>query len=94
MEGTWVEPTGLVNYQSRCRVAVFGDQSALEIAPRLNDNLSPIVILTQGAEEPGAVMAPVGGRCIQVEGRLGAFKILLGELGRANIDKYLRISEG
>ncbi|MCG8023820.1 MAG: hypothetical protein JAZ02_07540 [Candidatus Thiodiazotropha endolucinida] len=41
MRETGVEATSLVNYQSRGRVAVIGDQTALEIAPRLNDKLSP-----------------------------------------------------
>jgi ferredoxin len=78
-----LEPTCLVNYQSRGRVAVIGDQSALEIAPRLNHKLNPIVVLMQGAEEPGALVVPVGGRAVQIDGYLGAFKIELGEPGRA-----------
>jgi ferredoxin len=81
-----VEPTSLVNYQSRGRVAVIGDQLALEIAPRLNDRLSPIVLLTQGAEEPGAPVVPVGGRELLIEGYLGAFRIQLGEPRRANAE--------
>ncbi|WP_316365508.1 4Fe-4S binding protein [Candidatus Thiodiazotropha sp. CDECU1] len=84
MQGIPVEPTSLVNYQSRGRVAVIGDQTALEIAPRLNDRLSPIVVLTEGAEEPGAPVVPVGGRTLRLEGYLGDFKIHLGEAGRAN----------
>jgi ferredoxin len=98
MEGIEAEPTSLVNYQSRGRVAVIGDQSALEIAPRLNDRLSPMVILTQGTEEPGAPVVPVGGRSLQIEGYLGAFKIQLGEPGRANgetlaVDLILDLSQ-
>jgi hypothetical protein len=68
MQGIRVEPTSLVNYQSRGRVAVIGDQSALEIAPRLNDRLSPVVVLTQGIEEPGTPVVPVGGRGIHLAG--------------------------
>ncbi|MES9827803.1 MAG: 4Fe-4S dicluster domain-containing protein [Candidatus Thiodiazotropha sp.] len=86
MHGIGVEPTSLVNYQSRGRVAVIGDQSALEIAPRLNDRLSPVVVLIQGAEEPGAPVVPVGGRSIHIAGYLGAFSIRLGEAGRANAE--------
>ncbi|MCG8049012.1 MAG: 4Fe-4S binding protein [Candidatus Thiodiazotropha endolucinida] len=86
MRETGVEATSLVNYQSRGRVAVIGDQTALEIAPRLNDKLSPIVVLTRGAEEPGAPVVPVGGRDLRIEGYLGAFKIHLGEAGRANAE--------
>jgi ferredoxin len=86
MHGIRVEPTSLVNYQSRGRVAVIGDQVALEIAPRLNDKLSPIVVLTRGAEEPGAPVVPVGGRSLRIEGYLGAYMIHLGEPGRANAE--------
>ncbi|MCU7906539.1 MAG: 4Fe-4S binding protein [Candidatus Thiodiazotropha sp. (ex Epidulcina cf. delphinae)] len=81
-----VEPTSLVNYQSCGRVAVIGDQQAQEIAPRLNETLNPIVILTEGAEEPGAPVIPVGGRDIRLEGYLGAFRIHLGEPGRSNAE--------
>ncbi|MCU7801606.1 MAG: 4Fe-4S binding protein [Candidatus Thiodiazotropha sp. (ex Lucinoma borealis)] len=86
MDRVRVEPTSLVNYQSRGRIAVIGDQGAHEIAPRLNETLNPIVLLTEGAEEPGAPVIPVGGRAIQIEGYLGAFSIQLGELGRANAE--------
>ncbi|PVV13805.1 MAG: hypothetical protein B6D72_04945 [gamma proteobacterium symbiont of Ctena orbiculata] len=86
MQAVTVEPTSLVNYQSRGRIAVIGDQLAQEIAPRLNDRLSPIVVLTQGAEEPGAPVVPLGGREIRIEGYLGAFRIALGETGRANAE--------
>ncbi|MEW8027652.1 MAG: 4Fe-4S dicluster domain-containing protein [Candidatus Thiodiazotropha sp.] len=86
MHGIGVEPTSLVNYQSRGRVAVIGDQLALEIAPRLNGRLSPVVVLTQGAEEPGSPVVPLGGRSLRIEGYLGAFKIHLGEAGRANAE--------
>ncbi len=93
-----VEPTSLVSYQSRGRIAVIGDQLALEIAPRLNERLSPLVLLTQGAEEPGAAVVPVGGRELSIEGYLGAFRIQLGEPGRANaetiaVDLILDLSE-
>ncbi|MES9991601.1 MAG: 4Fe-4S binding protein [Candidatus Thiodiazotropha sp.] len=86
MHEVTVEPTCVVNYQSRGRVAVIGDQLALEIAPRLNERLSPIVVLTQGAEEPGAPVVPVGGREMRIEGYLGDFRIGLGEAGRANAE--------
>ena len=81
-----IEATGLVNYQSRGRVAVIGDQRAQEIAPRLHEKLHPMVILTEGAEEPGAPVVPVGGRAIAIEGYLGAFIIRLGEEGRSNYE--------
>ncbi|MES9942519.1 MAG: 4Fe-4S binding protein [Candidatus Thiodiazotropha sp. 6PLUC2] len=81
-----IEATGLVNYQSRGRLAIIGNQQALEIAPRLSDKLHPMVILTEGAEEPGVPVVPGGGRPIAIEGYLGAFKILLGEEGRSNFE--------
>ncbi|MEW8506828.1 MAG: 4Fe-4S binding protein [Candidatus Thiodiazotropha sp.] len=86
MHALTVEATSLVNYQSRGRIAVFGDQLAQEIAPRLNDRLSPIVVLTRGMEEPGVPVVPVGGREIGITGHLGEFKIALGEAGRANAE--------
>ncbi|MCU7918596.1 MAG: 4Fe-4S binding protein [Candidatus Thiodiazotropha sp. (ex Epidulcina cf. delphinae)] len=86
MDRVRVEPTSLVNYQSRGRVAVIGDQQAQEIAPRLNETLSPVVILTEGAEEPGAPVIAVGGRAIRIDGYLGAFRIQLGEPGRSNAE--------
>ncbi|MEW8354819.1 MAG: 4Fe-4S binding protein [Candidatus Thiodiazotropha sp.] len=86
LQAVTVEPTSLVNYQSRGRIAVIGDQLAQEIAPRLNERLSPIVILTRGAEEPGAPVVPLGGRELRIEGYLGAFKLALGEAGRANAE--------
>ncbi|MES9929949.1 MAG: 4Fe-4S dicluster domain-containing protein [Candidatus Thiodiazotropha sp. 6PDIVS] len=81
-----IEATGLVNYQSRGRLAIIGNQQALEIAPRLSDKLHPMVILTEGAEEPGVPVVPVGGRPIAIEGYLGAFKIMVGQEGRSNFE--------
>ncbi|MCU7854968.1 MAG: hypothetical protein KZQ79_04620 [Candidatus Thiodiazotropha sp. (ex Lucinoma borealis)] len=86
MDRVRIEPTSLVNYQSHGRIAVIGDQRAHEIAPRLNEKLNPIVLLTEGAEEPGAPVIPVGGRSIHIEGYLGAFRIQLGEQGRSNAE--------
>jgi ferredoxin len=81
-----IEATGLVNYQSHGRLAVIGDHRAMEIAPRLSDRLHPLVILTAGAEEPGVPVVPLGGRRLQVDGYLGAFKLNLGEPDQANFE--------
>jgi ferredoxin len=81
-----VEATGLVHYQSQGRAVIIGDNQALEVAPRLNERLSTWVILTEGVEEPGVPLVPLGGRAIRIEGYLGAFKIHLGEAGKANAE--------
>jgi ferredoxin len=81
-----IEATGLVNYQSRGRLAVVGDQRVQEIVPRLSGKLHPLVILTEGTEEPGVPVVPVGERAIDITGYLGAFKINLGASGRANFE--------
>ncbi len=81
-----IEATSLVNYQSNGRLVVIGDNQALEIAPRLNSAHSALVILTQGVEEPGVPLVPLGGRPIRIEGHLGDFRIRLGETGRPNAE--------
>ncbi len=86
MERVRIEATVLVNYQSRGRLAVIGDERAMEIAPRLSDRLHPLVILTAGAEAPGVPVVPLGGRTIRIEGYLGDFKIHLGESGQASYE--------
>lgn len=92
-----VSPTSLVQYQSRGRIAVIGGMQAMEFAPRLSD-LHPQVVLTSGVEEPGVPVIAVGGREIQIQGYLGAFKITLGEKGKASaerleVDLILDLSE-
>lgn len=81
-----VTPTSLVNFQSRGRIAVIGGMEAMEFAPRLTEKLHPQVILISGVEEPGVPVIPLGGRDIQIEGYLGAFKIFLGQKGMANAE--------
>jgi ferredoxin len=81
-----VTPTSLVKYRSRGRVAVIGGIEAMEYAPRLTEKLHPQVVLTSGAEEPGVPVIAVGGRDIQIQGYLGAFKITLGEKGKASAE--------
>ena len=93
-----VTSTSLVNFQSIGRIAVIGGMDAMEFAPRLNEKLHPQVILTSGVEEPGVPVVAVGGRDIQIQGYLGAFKIHLGEKGKANaetieVDLILDLSE-
>jgi len=86
VEGLAVKPTGRVQYRSRGRVAVIGEQVAMEFATRLSDPLKPQVILLQGAEEPGPPLISVGGRTLRIEGYLGAFTISLGEEGKPNYE--------
>ncbi|MCU7818364.1 MAG: 4Fe-4S binding protein [gamma proteobacterium symbiont of Lucinoma myriamae] len=81
-----VTATSLVKFQSLGRIAVIGGMEAMEFAPRLSEKLHPQVILTSGAEEPGVPVIAVGGRDIQIQGYLGAFKIHLGEKGKANAE--------
>ena len=81
------EPTSLIQYGSRGRVAVIGPMEAQEFASRLTGNLRAQVILTDGAVEPGVPTVPVGNRRLQIEGYLGNFNILLGEEGKANFEK-------
>ncbi len=81
-----MNPTSLIEYQSRGRIAVIGGVEALEFAPRLIDPLHPQLVLLEGQEEPGVPMVAVAGRPIQIEGYMGAFKISLGEEGRPNYE--------
>ncbi|MEJ2454438.1 MAG: 4Fe-4S binding protein [Candidatus Thiodiazotropha sp.] len=81
-----IETTSLVNYQSQGRAVIIGDNQALEVAPRLNRHLNTLLILTQGVEEPGVPLVPLGGRSIRIEGYLGDFKIHLGETGKPNAE--------
>ena len=80
------EAVGLVRYSSRGRVAVIGGVEAQEFATRLSGNLSALVILTHGAEEPGAATIPAGNRAVSIEGHLGHFQIKLGQEGRPNFE--------
>lgn len=80
-------PTSLIEYQSRGRVLVIGDESAMLYAPRLREaGLHPWVLLTQGAVEPGEIAIPLGGRAMECEGHMGAFMIRLGEQGSAQYE--------
>ena len=80
------EPTSLVQYSSRGRVAVIGGEEAQDFATRLSGNLTAQVVLTAGAEEPGVPTIAVGNRPIRIEGYLGHFTIALGEEGRPNFE--------
>jgi ferredoxin len=86
MEKLPIESTSLVSYQSKGRAVIIGDNQALEVAPRLNEHLNTLVILSDGVEEPGVALVSLGGRSIQVEGYLGNFRIHLGETGRPNAE--------
>jgi ferredoxin len=81
-----VESTSLIDYQSQGRVVIIGDNQALEVAPRLAARLNTLLILTEGVEEPGVPLVPLGGRSLRIEGYLGSFKIQLGEPGRPNAE--------
>ena len=80
------EPTSLIQFSSRGRVAVIGGIEAQDFAGRLSGDLTVQVVLTSGAVEPGAPTIPVGNRPIRVDGYLGNFNIVLGEEGRPNYE--------
>ncbi|UCB55221.1 MAG: 4Fe-4S binding protein [Thiotrichales bacterium] len=92
------EPTSLIQYSSRGRVAVIGGVEAQDFAVRLCGDLTAQVVLTQGAVEPGVPTIPVGNRPIGIDGHLGDFNIVLGEPGQPNcesvqVDMILDLSE-
>ena len=80
------DPTGLIKYQSRGRVALIGDANAIEIAERLNENLQPQVLLLGDAGETNAQVLDVADREVHIGGYLGAFRISLGEEGAADTE--------
>lgn len=82
-----VTPTATVIYNAGGRVAVIGGMEAMEFAPRLQGGLRPLVVLTEGEEEPGVVVVPLGGRQLVVAGHLGDFTLKLGEPGRASYEE-------
>ena len=82
-----VNPTGLVRYQSRGRVAIIGGNEAAEFAPRLQSPLQVQVIQVSGDDEPGVPMIAVGGRPISVTGHLGEFIISLGEKNKPSFEQ-------
>jgi ferredoxin len=81
-----LEPTDLVEYQSRGRVVIIGDAEALEFAARLEPPLQAQVLLTAGEELPGVPVIPLAGRPLRISGHLGAFTLRLGEPGRPNAE--------
>jgi len=80
------EATSVIQFSSRGRVAVIGNNEAQEFASRLTGRLTTQVILTDGAVEPGVPTIPVGNRRLQIDGYLGNFTISLGEQGKANYE--------
>ncbi|MEJ2403462.1 MAG: 4Fe-4S binding protein [Candidatus Thiodiazotropha sp.] len=82
-----IQTTSLINYQSKGRAVIIGDNQALEVAPRLNEHLNTLLILSEGVEEPGVALVPLGGRSIRLEGYLGNFQIHLGEAGKPNAER-------
>lgn len=82
-----VSTTSLVEYQSRGKLVVIGGDEAMEFAPRLREkDLTVEVLLTGGGVEPGEIVIPLGNRKIEIEGYLGAYKIALGDKGKANFE--------
>lgn len=77
-----VQPTTLLEYQSRGRVAVIGGETVMELAARLPGKLQAQVILTAGVEQPGAPVVAVGGRAVKIRGYLGNFTLDLGTPGK------------
>ncbi|MCW8944248.1 MAG: 4Fe-4S binding protein [Sedimenticola sp.] len=81
-----LEPTDLVEFQSRGRVIVIGNVEAQEFAPRLTTPLQPQVLLIEGEELPGVPVISQGGRSLLISGHLGAFTVQLGEPGKPNAE--------
>jgi ferredoxin len=81
-----LEPTDLVEFQSRGRVIVIGNVEAMEFAPRLTSPLQPQLLLLEGEELPGVPVISQGGRPVQISGHLGAFSVQLGEAGKPNAE--------
>lgn len=79
-----VEPSSLLEYRSRGRVIIIGGVEAIEFAPRLTGNLHAEVLLSHGRVEPGASVIPIGERCVDIQGHLGEFKVILGQQGQHN----------
>lgn len=84
IESLQVNPAGTVQYQSRGRVAIIGGEDAQWFASRIQAPLQAQIILTEGAEEPGAPTVPVGNRSYRLDGYLGDFRLELGTPGKAN----------
>ena len=82
-----VQPATQVLLHSRGRVAVIGGEDAQYFAPRLIPELHPQVVLTEGAEEPGVPVLPVGTRNLVITGHMGAFEICVGEQGRPGFER-------
>jgi len=80
------EASSVIQFSSRGRVVVIGNNEAQEFASRLTGRLTAQVILTDGAVEPGVPTIPVGNRRLQIDGYLGNFTISLGEQGKANYE--------
>lgn len=89
LEGQVVNPTGQVQYHSHGRIAIIGGNEAQEFATRLSKPLKPLVILVDGAEEPGVPTIAVGGRNIVISGYMGEFSIVLGKEGKPNYESVL-----
>ncbi len=87
MAAVQVDPVPMLRYTSEGRVAVIGGMEALEFAPRLHGRLKPLLILTEGIEEPGVPVVPLGGRPIAIEGHLGQFTLKLGTSGKPNFEQ-------
>ncbi|OOZ22298.1 hypothetical protein BOW30_06165 [Solemya velum gill symbiont] len=66
-----VSPTGIVQYTSRGRVLVVGDEEAQLFANRIEPPLHAEVLLQKGSEEPGVPVVAVGGRKVRINGHLG-----------------------
>lgn len=75
------KPTGMIQYQSRGRLVVIGNEEAVAFVSRLNDKLQPLVLLTKGEVQSSFPTIPLNGRVLIIEGFLGSFKIYLGEKG-------------
>ncbi|MGB1108738.1 MAG: 4Fe-4S binding protein [Gammaproteobacteria bacterium] len=86
VDGLAVTPTGRVQYHSRGRVLVVGDEDAQLFAARIEAPLHAQVMMTAGEAEPGVPVIGVGGRAVKATGHLGNFHVELGEAGKHNFE--------
>jgi len=72
-----VVPTSLVKYQSRGKLLIIGDQSALDFVKRLDGKLDCTILLTAGKGSQQDNVIHQEERDIEINGHLGAFSIEL-----------------
>lgn len=81
-----IDPTDLIRYQSNGHVCIIGDASAIATASRLDGKLQTQVLLLDEVIATDTQDLTVRDREIRIDGYLGAFRIQLGEEGKADAE--------